>query len=195
MPKTNLPPSHQRVVEQVKLWLETIVVGLNLCPFAKRELMKDRIRFFVSAATTEEMLVCDLEAELGRLERDPSIETTLIIHPQVLSDFFEYQQFLIWADRVLKRMGLRGVFQIASFHPDYQFLNSVEHAPGNYTNRSPYPMLHLLREDSLANAIANYPDTDKIPERNIAHLESLGPGQLCALFSTVSQHSEPSSDN
>lgn len=195
MPKTNLPPSHQRVVEQVKLWLETIVVGLNLCPFAKRELVKDRIRFFVSTATTEEMLVCDLEAELGRLERDPSIETTLIIHPQVLSDFFEYQQFLIWADRVLKRMGLRGVFQIASFHPDYQFLNSVEHAPGNYTNRSPYPMLHLLREDSLANAIANYPDTDKIPERNIAHLESLGPGQLRALFSRVSQHSEPSSDN
>lgn len=139
MPKTNLPPSHQRVVEQVKLWLETIVVGLNLCPFAKRELMKDRIRFFVSAATTEEMLVCDLEAELGRLERDPSIETTLIIHPQVLSDFFEYQQFLIWADRVLKRMGLRGVFQIASFHPDYQFLNSVEHAPGNYTNAPPTP--------------------------------------------------------
>jgi hypothetical protein len=183
------------VTKQVKHWLETIVVGLNLCPFAKRELVKDRIRFFVSAATNEEMLVCDLEAELERLDRDPSIETTLIIHPQVLEDFFDYQQFLIWADQVLKRMGFRGVFQIASFHPDYQFLNSVEHAPGNYTNRSPYPMLHLLREDSLANAIANYPDTHKIPERNIAHLESLGQEQLRALFSTVGQHSENPWDN
>ena len=184
MPQTSLPPSHEGVTKQVKLWLETIVVGLNLCPFAKRELVKDRIRFFVSAAINEEILVCDLEAE-----------TTLIIHPQVLTDFFKYQQFLIWADQVLKRMGLRGVFQIASFHPDYQFLNSVEHAPGNYTNRSPYPMLHLLREDSLANAIANYPDTDKIPERNIARLESLEPEELRALFFTALQHSEAPSDN
>lgn len=194
MPQTR-PPSHEWVTKQVKHWLDTIVVGLNLCPFAKRELVKDRIRFFVSAATNEEMLVCDLEAELERLDRDPSIETTLIIHPQVLEDFFDYQQFLIWADQVLKRMGFRGVFQIASFHPDYQFLNSIEHAPGNYTNRSPYPMLHLLREDSLANAIANYPDTHKIPERNIAHLESLGQEQLRALFSTVGQHSENPWDN
>ena len=194
MPQTS-PPSHEGVAKQVKRWLETIVVGLNLCPFAKRELVKDRIRFFVSAATNEEMLVCDLEAELERLDRDPSIETTLIIHPQVLEDFFDYQQFLIWANQVLKRMGFRGVFQIASFHPDYQFLNSVEHAPGNYTNRSPYPMLHLLREDSLANAIANYPDTHKIPERNIAHLESLGHEQLRALFSTMGQHSENPWDN
>jgi uncharacterized protein len=195
MPQTSLPPSHEGVTKQVKLWLETIVVGLNLCPFAKRELVKDRIRFFVSAATNEEMLLSDLEAELERLDRDTSIETTLIIHPQVLADFFEYQQFLIWADQVLKRMGLRGVFQIASFHPDYQFLNSVEHAPGNYTNRSPYPMLHLLREDSLANAIANFPDTDKIPERNIARLESLEPEELHALFFTAGQHSEAPSDN
>ena len=190
MPQTSLPPSQEGVTKQVKLWLETIVVGLNLCPFAKRELVKDRIRFFVSAATNEEILLSELEAELERLDRDTSIETTLIIHPQVLADFFDYQQFLIWAGQVLKRMGFRGVFQIASFHPDYQFLNSLKQAPGNYTNRSPYPMLHLLREDSLANAIANYPDTRKIPERNIAHLESLGHEQLHALFSTVGQHSE-----
>ena len=102
MPQTSLPPSHEGVTKQVKLWLKTIVVGLNLCPFAKRELVKDRIRFFVSAATNEEMLLSDLEAELERLDRDTSIETTLIIHPQVLADFFEYQQFLIWADQVLK---------------------------------------------------------------------------------------------
>jgi hypothetical protein len=193
--QTDLPPPHERVTEQVRHWLETVVVGLNLCPFAKRELVKERIRFFVSAATTEEMLACDLQTELERLDRDPSIETTLIIHPQVLEDFFEYRQFLIWADRVLKRLGLRGVLQIASFHPDYRFLNSLEHAPGNYTNRSPYPMLHLLREDSLTAAIANYPDTDKIPERNIARLESLDPEQLRALFPTAGQHPGILSDN
>lgn len=195
MSTTDLPPPLELVAEQVRHWLETIVIGLNLCPFAKRELAKERIRFFVSEATTEEMLVGDLEAELERLEQDSSIETTLIIHPRVLVDFFEYQQFLVWAERMLKRLGLRGVYQIASFHPDYRFRNSLEHAPGNYTNRSPYPMLHLLREDSLANAIANYPDTDKIPERNIARLESLEPEELHALFFTVGQHSEAPSDN
>lgn len=190
MSTTDLSPPVELVAEQARRWLETIVIGLNLCPFAKRELVKERIRFFVSEATTEEMLVGDLEAELERLEQDSSIETTLIIHPRVLADFFEYQQFLIWADGVLKRLGLRGVYQIASFHPDYRFRNSLEHAPGNYTNRSPYPMLHLLREDSLATAIANYPDTDKIPEHNIACLESLGPEQLHALFSSVCQDTE-----
>ncbi|WP_438952189.1 DUF1415 domain-containing protein [Porticoccus sp.] len=190
MPQKNLHPAPDRVKEQVRHWLESIVVGLNLCPFAKRELVKDRIRFFVSEAISEEMLIDDLETELVRLKQDPAIETSLIVHPWVLEDFFEYQQFLIWADSVLKRLGLRGTYQIASFHPDYRFLNSAGHSRGDYTNRSPYPMLHLLCEDSLAAAIANYPDTDKIPERNIAYLESLSTEQFSSLFPTACRHIE-----
>src|SRR5690606_13416144 len=96
------------------------------------------------------------------------------IHPRVLQDFFNYRQFLIWADRVLSRSGLKGIYQIASFHPDYRFSHSEHDTPGNYTNRSPYPMLHLLREDSLESAVAGYPDTNDIPKRNVALLENMG---------------------
>ncbi len=167
---------------QTKLWVETLVVGLNLCPFAKRELVKDRIRFQVSAATTEEQLIADLEGELMLLGDRPAIETTLLIHPWVLTDFFSYHRFLPWANRLLTQLGLKGAYQIASFHPQYQFSHSADEDVANYTNRSPHPMLHLIREASLARAIANYPDVEGIPERNIATLERLGKDRVLALL-------------
>ena len=158
------------------------MVGLNLCPFAKRELVQDRIRFSVTEAVTEEQLLMDLQAELELLDSNEAVETTLLIHPKVLQDFYNYNQFLSQADSLLAQMGLVGVYQIASFHPDYQFGGTEPDDVENYTNRSPYPMLHLIREENLEQAIVNYPDSDQIPEHNIALLKSLGRDKIQALL-------------
>jgi len=173
---------HDKIIITVRHWVEALVVGLNLCPFAKRELVSNRIRFSVSDATTEEYLLQDLQNELQLLEADEAIETTLLIHPQVLLDFYDYNQFLDYADGLLKQMDLEDVYQIASFHPDYQFFGTEPDDVENYTNKSPYPLLHLIRQDSLEQVIANYPDSDQIPERNIARLKSLGRDKVRALF-------------
>ena len=126
-------------------WLEQVVIGLNLCPFAHREFANDRVRFAITDATTELQLLQSLESELQLLFGDPSIETTLLIHPQALGDFADYNQFLDLADGLLVQMNLEGIFQIASFHPDYQFDGTSPGDAENYTNRSPYPTLHILR--------------------------------------------------
>jgi len=173
---------HEKTIGPVRHWVETVVVGLNLCPFARRELVNGRVRFSVSEAETEEQLLADLQAELELLNNDEAVETTLLIHPGVLQDFFEYNQFLNYVDRLLMQMELEGVYQVASFHPDYQFSGTRPDDVENYTNRSPYPMLHLIREDSLERAIASYPDPDRIPERNIELLESLGRDKMQALL-------------
>ena len=173
---------HDKFIGPVRHWVETVVVGLNLCPFARRELVNGRVRFSVSEAETEEQLLADLQAELGLLNNDEAVETTLLIHLGVLQDFFDYNQFLSYVDRLLMQMELEGVYQVASFHPDYQFSGTRPDDVENYTNRSPYPMLHLIREDSLERAIASYPDPDRIPERNIELLESLGRDKVQALL-------------
>jgi len=171
---------YENTVGPVRHWVESLVVGLNLCPFAKRELVKNRVRFSVTEAVTEEQLLADLQAELELLNSDEAIETTLLIHPKVLQEFYDYNQFLSYADSLLAQMGLNGVYQIASFHPDYQFGGTEPDDVENYTNRSPYPMLHLIREESLERSIANYPDSDQIPERNIELLNSLGRDKMQA---------------
>jgi len=136
--------NRKKIIDSVQQWLETIVIGLNLCPFAKDELINQRIRFTVSAASIEKDLLIDLQAELNLLGRDEAIETTLLIHPQVLGDFYDYNQFLNMVDGLLMETGLEGIFQIASFHPDYQFGGTDPEDVENYTNRSPYPVLHLI---------------------------------------------------
>ena len=166
----------------VRRWLEFVVIELNLCPFAKRELINDRVRFAETDATTEVQLLQALEVELERLVGDTSIETTLLIHPQVLADFEDYNQFLELADGLLLQMELDGVFQIASFHPDYQFADTRPNDAENYTNRSPFPLLHILREESLARAIEHAPDVDQIPMRNIQTMNELGTEKLKLLF-------------
>jgi hypothetical protein len=172
----------ETIIKSVRQWVETVVVGLNLCPFAKVPLMTDRIRFYVSDAVTEAQLLSDLEAELNYLQKDSSVETTLFIHPNVLQDFYDYNQFLNSAESLLSLMTLEGVYQIASFHPGYQFGGTEPGDVENYTNRSPYPLLHLIREESLEKAIANYPEPDRIPARNIALLEKLGQDKMQALL-------------
>jgi len=184
------PLNRDEIIEAVRLWVERLVIGLNLCPFAKRELMKERIRFSVSDAKSEEHLLQDLQHELELLDQDDTIETTLLIHPQVLTDFYDYNQFLDLADDLLLQMQLEGKFQIASFHPRYQFGGTQPNDVENYTNRSPYPMLHLIREDSLEKAIESHPDSDQIPQRNIDLMQDMGPEKLSALLQSCFDDAE-----
>lgn len=172
----------EQVILAVRKWVETFVVDMNLCPFAKRELVKDRVRFVSTSATTEEQLLQVLQTELEILNADPSVETTVLIHPDVLQDFYDFNDFLGLADNLLVDMGLEGIYQIASFHPDYQFGGTQPSDAENYTNRAPYPVLHLLREDSLERVIADYPNVDDIPERNIELMNTLGTDKLQALL-------------
>ena len=178
------PNDTRAITAAVRRWVETVVVDLNLCPFAGRELQRERVRFTVTRATTESELLASLQAELERLDSHPEIETTLLIHPRVLQDFAVYNQFLETADALLEAMEVDGVYQIASFHPDYRFAGTEADAVENYTNRSPYPVLHLLREATLERAIASYPDTNKIPLRNIALMKRLGTKRLKELLQT-----------
>ncbi|EDM83919.1 DUF1415 domain-containing protein [Limnobacter sp. MED105] len=170
------------IVEATRRWVEQVVVAFNLCPFAKRELMKERVRFVVSKSTDEATLLDELAHELALLNVDQAVETTLLIHPQVLQDFYQYNDFLEAADELLVDMDLEGVYQVASFHPDYQFGGTEPNDVENYTNRSPYPMLHLLREDSLSQAIDNYPEVDLIPERNIECMNEQGLEKMQSLL-------------
>lgn len=170
------------IEEAVRRWLASFVVGLSLCPFAARELENHRVRFAVSTAETEDHLLSDLDAELTLLNSTPSIETTLLIHPQVLQAFADFNQFLDLVDRLLDVSGYEGIFQVASFHPHYQFAGTAEDDAENYSNRSPYPILHILREESVARAIASHPCTDDIPATNIARLNALGRDRLTALL-------------
>lgn len=176
--------SHQEVIDAVSTWLERAVIGLNLCPFAKAVHSRGQIRYTVSEATEPEQLVRDLTAELQYLhDCDPAVtDTTLLIHPWILQDFAQYNEFLGIAELILSSMGLEGEIQIASFHPDYQFADTHREDITNFTNRSPYPILHLLREDSIARAVAAYPDPDDIYKRNISTLEKLGRTEWDALF-------------
>ena len=173
---------NRKIVGTVRRWLKDLVIDLNLCPFAGRELIRSRIRFVVTESMTEEQLLVALEAELARLNDDSAVETTLLIHPDVLQDFFDYNQFLDRADQLLVLMGLEGVYQVASFHPEYQFAGTAEDDVANYTNRSPYPLLHILREESLARSIAAYPNVEEIPTRNIERMNNLGREKLRALI-------------
>lgn len=168
--------STEEVIAATRDWLEKAVIGLNLCPFAKSVHIKKQIRYAVSDATDREQLLIDLISELEHL-RDTlpeELDTTMLVHPQVLGDFLDYNDFLDIADSALEKLGLVGDIQIASFHPDYQFADAEPHAIDNFTNRSPYPILHLLREESIDRAVEAFPDASDIFERNIATMRRLG---------------------
>jgi len=171
-------------IADTRLWLERAVIRLNLCPFAKAVVVKDQVRFVLSDATTPEALLEVLGEELLRLRDTPAaeIDTTLIVHPQVLGDFLDYNDFLDDADGLVEALELDGVLQVASFHPDYQFAGTGHDEIANYTNRAPYPTLHLLREDSVARAVDAYPEPDSIIDRNLDTLERLGHDGWARLF-------------
>lgn len=182
--KINIKYDRDLVVEKTIIWLEKAVIGLNLCPFAKAVHVRKQIHFVLSDARDEESLIIDLIAALQRLaESDAeSVDTILLIHPQVLNEFLDYNDFLETADRVVEQQGFLGEFQIASFHPNYQFADSLPDAVENYTNRSPFPMLHILREDSIERAVDAFPDAADIYERNIKTMRQLGADGWRTLF-------------
>ncbi|MBC7184189.1 MAG: DUF1415 domain-containing protein [Marinobacter sp.] len=177
------------IITATRKWVEDVVVGYNLCPFAKRELVRSRVRFVVSDAETEDELLQALHSELQRLEDEPEIETTLLIHPGVLQAFGPYNEFLDAADGLLAYLEMEGVYQIASFHPDYRFAGTEPDAAENYTNRSPFPMLHLLREASLEAAIESYPDVDGIPQKNIELMDELGAEKMREILANCLKNS------
>lgn len=180
-------PSSDTVIAQTRQWLEQIVIGLNLCPFARKPLGAGQVHFAVSDSRNVETLLTDLYDELVRLDNTPAeqIDTTLLIIPEQLDDFLDYNDMLDLADGLLEQQGWEGTYQIASFHPAYQFADTAPDDRENYTNRAPYPILHILREASLDRGLASYPDPEQIPERNIATLNGLSDDQWHSLFGNL----------
>jgi uncharacterized protein len=164
------------IIAASRNWVERAVIGLNLCPFAKAVERRGQVRYVVSRATDEDALLADLRRELDHLAATPAEQTdnTLLIHPDVLREFFEFQSFLPRANLLVRKAGRDGVFQIASFHPDFQFADAEPDDLGNFTNRAPYPTLHLLREASITAVVSAYPAAESIYERNVATLNALG---------------------
>lgn len=164
------------IIAEVRRWLERAVIGLNLCPFASAPYLQQRVRFRVSHATDDEELLADLQEELRALHAVSAVqcETVLLIHPWALLEFAEFNEFLNAAEGCVEQLGLEGELQVASFHPDYRFEGAGAEAIENYTNRSPFPILHLLREESVQRAVEVIDDPEAIYRRNIALLQGLG---------------------
>jgi hypothetical protein len=176
----------QFAVEHTRRWILSFVIGLGLCPFARRVCDAGRIRYAISHSRDDNTLSNDLASELHLLLASPStqIETTLLIHPHVLGNFLDYNNFLGVVDQLLEELGLCGTIQVASFHPHYRFAGTEPNAAENYTNRSPYPMLHLLRETSVSQA-TNAADVLEIPRRNIETMRNLGREHILKRLQTL----------
>ncbi|ODU13200.1 MAG: peptidase [Thiobacillus sp. SCN 64-35] len=176
----------EAIVAATRQWVEKAVIGLNLCPFAKAVYVKNQVRYVVSRAPHLDGLLEDLDRELDFLAAaDPDeIDTTLLIHPTLLPDFPDFNDFMQLAETAVDEHGLEGVIQIASFHPAFQFEGTAPDDIGNYTNRAPFPILHLLREASIERAVAVFPEAGTIYERNIATLKTLGHAGWAALWAT-----------
>jgi len=174
----------ESIIARTRCWVERAVIGLNLCPFARRPSEAGQVRYVVSDATEPESLLEDVVLELEHLlATDPEVvETTVLIHPWVLQDFLDYNDFLDVIDALLDEEPYASVFQVASLHPDYQFAGAEKDDAENYTNRSPYPILHLLRTDVVAKAVDAYPDPEQIPQRNIKLMEKLGAEAMRSLL-------------
>ncbi|MQR02534.1 DUF1415 domain-containing protein [Glaciimonas soli] len=173
---SQITPSDDDVIADTKIWLERAVIGLNLCPFAKAVHIKNQIRYVVSKAKNADTLYADLMSELKFLQASDAalVDTTLLIHPWALNDFLDYNDFLDQADEAVEECALEGEIQVASFHPDYQFSETEIDDITNFTNRSPYPTLHLLREASISRAVEAFPEAEMIFEKNIETMEKLG---------------------
>jgi hypothetical protein len=168
--------TEEQVLEKTRAWLEKAVIGLNLCPFAKAVYVKNQVRLVVSKARHADDLLEELDRELDLLVATPAeeIDTTLLIHPTLFEDFLDFNDFLEVAEGVVDEHELVGVIQLASFHPQFQFDGTEPDDIGNYTNRAPFAILHLLREESVDKAVEAFPEADAIFEQNIATLEKLG---------------------
>ncbi|NIC07445.1 DUF1415 domain-containing protein [Billgrantia bachuensis] len=173
-----MPESLTPACVATRAWVERFVVAHNVCPFARRELVNDTIRFVEVEAVAWEFALEALIEECRRLDATPGIETTLMVLRPGLEDFDDYLDFLDVAEALLVEQGYEGIYQLASFHPDYGFEGAATDDPANFTNRSPWPMLHLLREAGLERALAHYSNPEAIPERNVEAMRRLGTEQL-----------------
>nr|WP_298412860.1 DUF1415 domain-containing protein [uncultured Halomonas sp.] len=167
-------------LDQTRAWVEGFVVAQDICPFARREMERDSIRYEATSARSFEAALLTLIEECRRLDDDSRIETTLLVLTDGVEDFDDYLDLLGLAEALLEDQGYEGVYQLASFHPDYCFHGVEEDDPANYTNRSPWPMLHLLREESVERALASFSHPERIPERNVTLLREMGNERLAA---------------
>jgi hypothetical protein len=172
----------QAIITATQKWLTSFVIAYNICPFAQREQQNDSIRYQVSYDANLEPALEILMLECAELDSKPESATSLIIYPNGFADFDDYLDLVAIAEQLLTDRGYEGVYQLASFHPNYCFEGSDEQDPANYTNRSPYPMLHIIRETSLTAALSSYPDPENIPERNIKITRELGVEKLISLL-------------
>lgn len=184
--------THKTVQDQhfkaaTQAWLKSIIIEYSICPFAKREQERDSIYFSVNHDTNIENCLLHLMDECERLDTETDIETTLLIYADAFAKFDDYLNFLEIAEALLIEQGYDGVYQLASFHPDYCFQGAAPDDAANYTNRSPYPMLHLLRETSIERAVANHPDPESIPQHNIELTRKLGLTKMQALLAACCQ--------
>lgn len=177
--------SGELCVQQTIQWVETFVIKLNLCPFAKREMDKGSVRILACKSETVEQAIIDLMVEVELLNNNVDIETTLLVFPAFLNDFVDYLDFVDLAESTLQASGYEGIYQLATFHPDYCFADAASNDVTNYTNRSPYPMIHLLREEQIEKAIAYYGDTEQIPENNMTCLRELGLDKVKKILSAI----------
>jgi hypothetical protein len=176
--------STEEIAQQVNQWLNDVVIGLNLCPFAAKPQRNKQIKIFVSEATQEESLLEDILSQFLELESSTpeELETTLVVVPNMLEDFFDYNLFIDWVEALIKQQDWEGIFQLATFHPDYCFGGTDPEDDENLTNRSPYPVFHLIREESMEKVLKHYPNPEAIPDTNIARVESLTAKERRKLF-------------
>ncbi|UTZ37329.1 DUF1415 domain-containing protein [Vibrio campbellii] len=172
------------ITEQVNQWLNDVVIGLNLCPFAAKPQRNKQIKIFVSEASQEEALLEDILLQLIELSNtEPEkLETTLVVVPNMLQDFWDYNFFIDWVEGLIKKQDWEGIFQVATFHPDYCFGGAEPEDDENLTNRSPYPVFHLIREESMEKVLKHYPDPESIPDTNIARVSALSEEERKKLF-------------
>ncbi|CAM2925440.1 DUF1415 domain-containing protein [Vibrio ordalii] len=172
------------ITTEVEQWLNDVVIGLNLCPFAAKPQRNQQIKIFVSEADTEEQLLQDILQQLLELEGSSaqSLETTLVVVPNMLEDFFEYNFFIDWVEALITQQDWQGIFQVATFHPRYCFGGTRPEDDENLTNRSPYPIFHLIREESMEKVLKHYPNPEAIPDTNIARVSALSDQERRQLF-------------
>jgi uncharacterized protein len=178
----SLIETDQLVIDQTRTWINKVVIGCNFCPFASKVMKQGGIHFEVVRDGDTKELLERLAPEINRLDQDASIETTLVILPDLFPSFYDYLDMIAICEKTLRKLGKEGIYQVASFHPSYIFADSLADDPANYTNRSPYPMIHLLREDSITNALKNFPDPGNIPERNIDFARKKGLAYMQVLW-------------
>ncbi|WP_273976376.1 DUF1415 domain-containing protein [Vibrio parahaemolyticus] len=172
------------ITQQVDQWLNDVVIGLNLCPFAAKPQRNKQIKIFVSEATQEEALLEDILLQLIELSttKPEKLETTLVVVPNMLQDFWDYNFCIDWVEGLIKQQDWEGIFQVATFHPDYCFGGAAPEDDENLTNRSPYPIFHLIREESMEKVLKHYPDPESIPDTNIARVSALSEEERKKLF-------------